>query len=303
MTCFNTARRHRENSGVSMKTVSHLEILKAYKGRISITFFVLVLEHLLLLLEPLVIGIAINGLAARDWNGVYFFLGLETLIILVGVARRLYDTRAYGDIYKNIGQDISATAIENHDDLSPAIKRADLLQEVVGFFENELPMALGSTIAILGALIMLFVLAPPVGAVALFSAIVIALIFVLSRTRIRKLNTLVNDELEARARLFMARERQPLFAHFATLVRHQISLSDLEARNFGLSYLFVVLLIAFSLYQSVAVAQAPIGDVFAVLTYAAQFAEGVIILPMMYQQYVRTSEITNRITDGLQSET
>lgn len=286
-----------------MQSVSHLEILKTYRGRISITFFVLVIEHLLLLLEPLVIGIAINGLAARDWSGVYSFIGLEMLVIMIGVARRLYDTRAYGGIYKNIGQAISTTAIRDHEDLSPAISRADLLQEVVDFFENELPMALGSSIAILGALIMLFVLSPLVGAVAITSAIAIGTIFVLSRTRIKSLNKLVNDELEARARLFMARETRPLLAHFVTLVRHRISLSGLEARNFGLSYLFVVLLIAFALYQSVAVSQASIGDVFAVLTYAAQFAEGVIILPMMYQQYVRTTEITGRITDGLQSET
>lgn len=286
-----------------MQTVSHLEILKTYRGRISITFLVLIIEHLLLLLEPLVIGMAINGLAARDWTGVYSFIGLEMLVIMVGVARRLYDTRAYGGIYKNIGQAISTAAIRDHEDLSPAISRADLLQEVVDFFENELPMALGSSIAILGALIMLLVLSPLVGVVAITSALAIGTIFVFSRTRIKSLNKLVNDELEARARLFMARETRPLLAHFVTLVRHRISLSDLEARNFGLSYLFVVLLIAFALYQSVAVSQALIGDVFAVLTYAAQFAEGVIILPMMYQQYVRTTEITGRITDGLQSET
>ena len=284
-----------------MEKISHTTILKTYSGRISMTFAILVVEHLLLLLEPFVIGVAINGLTEQAWQGVYLFLGLEVAIILIGVARRLYDTRAYGGIYREIGQNISTNAIENHEDLSPAIGRADLLQEVVDFFENELPMAVGSGISIVGALIMLLLLSPYVGGVALASALAIGAIFILSRNWIRSLNALVNDELEARARLFMARERKPLLAHFTRFVAHRISLSDLEARNFGLSYLFVVMLIAFALYQTVAVSQSAIGDVFAVLTYAAQFAEGVIILPLMYQQYVRTSEITGRISNGMNS--
>ena len=285
-----------------MKTISHASIFKTYRGRISVTFALLVLEHLLLLMEPFVIGLAINALTEQVWTGVYVFIGLEVLVILVGVVRRMYDTRAYGGIYREMGQNISLRAIEDHDDLSPAIKRADLLQEVVDFFENELPMALGSSIGIIGALGMLFWLSPKVGAVALVSALAIAAIFIFSRNRIKYLNALLNDELEARARLFMNREPKPLLAHFTQLVSHRIGLSGLEARNFGISYLFVVLMIALALYQSVAVAQASMGDVFAVLTYAAQFSEGVIILPFMYQQYVRTSEITGRITDGMAAE-
>ncbi len=282
-----------------METISHATILKTYRGRISITFVILVGEHLLLLLEPFVIGMVINDLTQKVWQGVYLFLGLEAAVILVGVARRIYDTRTYGGIYREIGQNISTKAIEAHEDLSPAIGRADLLQEVVDFFENELPMAVGASISIVGALIMLLLLSPYVGGVALVSALAIAAVFIISRKRIKSLNALVNDELEARARLFIARERKPLIAHFTRLVGHRISLSDLEARNFGLSYLFVVLLIAFALYQAVAVSQSSIGDVFAVLTYAAQFAEGVIVLPLMYQQYVRTSEITGRLDSGI----
>ena len=280
-----------------MEKISHAMILKTYRGRISLTFIILVVEYLLLLLEPLAIGMAINDLTRQAWFGVYLFLSLEVAVILVGVVRRRYDTRAYGSIYREIGQNMASKAIADHGDLSPAIGRADLLQEVVDFFENELPMSVGAGISIVGALIMLLILSPSVGVFALASALAIAAIFVLSRKRIKSLNALVNDELEARARLFMQRDRAPLLAHFTKLVSHRISLSDLEARNFGLSYLFVVLLIAFALYQAVAVSRSAIGDVFAVLTYAAQFAEGVIVLPLMYQQYVRTAEITGRISN------
>ncbi|MEX0299122.1 MAG: ABC transporter six-transmembrane domain-containing protein, partial [Kordiimonas sp.] len=50
-----------------MQAISHLSILKKYKGRISVTFFILVLENLLQILEPLVLGFAINGLTTGSW--------------------------------------------------------------------------------------------------------------------------------------------------------------------------------------------------------------------------------------------
>ncbi len=285
-----------------MEHVSHSTILRKYAGRISITFIILIIENLLLLLEAFILGVAINGLTVRDWDGVLLFLGLEVAITIVGVIRRFYDTRAYGSIYREIGNDISVTAIENQDDLSPAIGRADLLQEVVDFFENEMPMGFASVFAIVGALVMLFVLSPLVGLVGLGAALGIGAIFVFSRHRIKSLNKIMNDELESRARVFLDRQREPLAAHFANLVRQKISLSDLEARNFGLSYLFVILMIAFALYQSVAVDQTSIGNVFAILTYTSQFAQGVLVLPMMYQQYIRTAEITGRISAGAEQE-
>lgn len=285
-----------------MKHVSHSAILRKYAGRISITFFILVIENLLLLLEPFVLGVAINGLTVRDWQGVFIFLGLEVAITAIGVARRYYDTRAYGSIYREIGNDISAAAIQEQDDLSPAIGRADLLQEVIDFFENEMPMGFASIFAILGALAMLFFLAPEVGMAGLGASVGIGAIFILSRHRIKAFNRMMNDELEARARIFMNRKRAPLAVHFANFVTHKIALSDLEARNFGLSYLFVIFLIAFALYDSVAVRSASMGDVFAILTYTSQFAQGVLVLPMMYQQYIRTAEITGRISTEASTE-
>ena len=285
-----------------MKHISHSAILHKYAGRISVTFLVLIFENILFLLEPFVLGVAINGLTENSWQGVYIFLLVEVAIVVVGVIRRFYDTRAYGHIYREISEDISAEAIRDEEDLSPAIGRADLLQEVTDFFEKELPMAFGSVFSIVGAMVMLFLLSPGVGVAGIIAGGVIGLVFALSRRRIKWLNARINDELEARARIFMARRREGLDRHFSGIVRHSISLSDLEARNYGLSYLLVIFLITYTLYETVAVQQAPIGNVFAILTYAQQFAQGVLILPMMYQQYIRTAEITGRIRGGSGTE-
>lgn len=280
-----------------MTTISHGAILKRYKGRISGTFLILLIENILQVAEPFVLGLAVNSLASGTWEGVYAFLGVTLAMVIIGTLRRRYDTRVYGGIYEEMSEEVAARAISKDDDLSPAIGRASLLKEVVDFFENELPMGFASVFGIVGALVMLLILAPEVGLVATGSALGIWAIFLLSKGRMIKLNALLNDELEARSRVFMQRKREALKGHFSAVVKHTISLSDLEARNFGLSYLFVIALITYALYHTVAVTSAQIGSVFAILTYASQFAEGVLILPYMYQQYVRTSEITGRMSE------
>lgn len=284
-----------------MKRISHGAILRRFTGRISGTFSILFLENLLQVAEPFVLGLAVNSLVVGTWDGVYAFLGVEIAMVLIGTLRRLYDTRVYGSIYQEISGEIAARAVEKDDDLSPAIGRAALLKEVVDFFENELPMGFTSFFGIGGALIMLLVLAPEVGLVSLIAAVFIALVFLVSRKHMVRLNRQINDELEARTRVFMTRKREALDRHFSGIVRHSIALSDLEARNFGFSYLFVIGSIAYALYYSVAVAGAQMGDVFAILTYASQFAEGVLVLPFMYQQYIRTTEITGRLNEDGQT--
>ena len=281
-----------------MTAISHGTILRRYKGRISGTFLILLVENVLQVAEPFVLGLAVDSLTNGTWGGVYAFLGVTLAMVVIGTLRRRYDTRVYGGIYQEMSEEVAQRAIETEDDLSPAIGRASLLKEVVDFFENELPMGFASVFGIVGALVMLLVLAPPVGLVAAGAALAIGAIFGLSKGRMIRLNSMLNDEIEARSRVFMARKREALTGHFAAVVKHTVSLSDLEARNFGLSYVFVIGLITYALYHTVAVMGAPIGSVFSILTYASQFAEGVLVLPFMYQQYIRTSEITGRMSQS-----
>lgn len=278
-----------------MQNLSHMAIFSRYKGRISVTFVILLIENILLVAIPFALGLAVNSLAEGTWDGVYIFIGVEIAVLLIGVLRRFYDTRAYGGIYREISNETACRAIEKDDDLSPAIGQAELLKEVVSFFEYELSQGFMSFFSLVGALVMLLILAPKIGIVGTVVSIAIGLVFFFSRHRIRQLNAWINDELEARARVFEKRKAEGLDKHFSTIVKRQISLSDLEARNFGLSYLFVIALIAYALYEAVAVMGADIGSIFAILTYASQFAEGILVLPFLYQQYVRTSEITSRI--------
>ena len=82
--------------------------------------------------------------------------------------------------------------------------------------------------------------------------------------------------------------------HLRDLMRWNIRLSDLEAANFGIVWLFMMGLLVFSVSMA-AEATTEYGSVFAVVMYVFQFGDSVILLPYYYQQWLRLREISGRI--------
>ena len=78
-------------------------------------------------------------------------------------------------------------------------------------------------------------------------------------------------------------------------MRWNIRLSDLEAANFGIVWLFMVGLLVFSI-NSAADDNVDYGIIFAVVMYVFQFSESVTLLPFYYQQWLRLREISGRLT-------
>ena len=84
------------SDGVSLRSV-----FSAYRGQILFTYLLFVVENLLRLAQPLVIGIAINDLFASSFRGLLLFLGQHTLHLAIGTARQMYDTRVFTRIHSD----------------------------------------------------------------------------------------------------------------------------------------------------------------------------------------------------------
>ena len=84
------------------------------------------------------------------------------------------------------------------------------------------------------------------------------------------------------------------------MMRWNIRLSDLEAANFGINWVFMIALLVFAV--SAAVTEAPeYGAVFALVMYVFQFMESVMMLPLFYQQWLRLREISGRLASAVGS--
>ncbi|MEM7501035.1 MAG: ABC transporter six-transmembrane domain-containing protein [Pseudomonadota bacterium] len=262
-----------------------------YKRKIVMTMGMLTLERLCAIAVPFVLGVAINDVIEGSYRGVWLLVALEVAVLTIGTLRRLYDTRVYAGIYTEIAD---RTAKQ---ETLPVTKRAARLQlgrELVDFFEWELPQLVAALIGIVGAFAMLLYLLPLIGAVSVITASLIGVVFVASKRRMFGLNKLLNNELERQVTMLERDTDISRRLHLGRLARWRIHLSDLEAGNFAIAELMLAALIIGAVVITVETGVS-VGEVFAVLTYLLDLAEGLIVLPWTYMQSIRAQEIGGRM--------
>lgn len=279
------------------EAISHGSIFKRFWPQISGTFALLTVENVLGVAEPLVLGIAINRLVEQDWTGLAWLAALELTFIIVGIVRRMYDTRVYTRIYARVGSDLVAREQAKGSPITQVNARADLIKEVVDFFEQILPLSLTAGFTLIGSLVMIAFLDFRVFVVATVATVLTGLVFWIASKRIHTLNKALNNQYERQIEVFERMRASSRDRHFRRLAMWQVRLSDLESLNFGLTYLFLIAAMLFGIYDAVTRLDAPIGTVFALMTYLFQFVQSVVALPITYQQGIRTSEITQRVSD------
>ena len=266
-------------------------IWKTYRLQISSTLGLMTLERMLAVAVPFVLGVAINDLIDGHLRGIWWLVGLEVTRLIIGVGRRLYDTRLYAGIYTDVAD---RTAQRTDSPVSRRAARLGLARELVDFFEWELQELLAAIIGMVGSLVMLLYLLPPVGALSVLAGIVIGLVFFASRKRMFSLNKLLNNELERQVTMLESGKEFTRRKHLGRLARWRIHLSDLEALNFGVADLLLGTLIIGAVVITVRAGMS-VGEVFAVLTYLIDLATSLLVLPWTYQQSIRAQEIGGRI--------
>ncbi len=284
-------------SATSSFELTHAGIASRYRVLISGTLLLLGVENLLMLISPYLLGRAIDGMVAGTLQGLWLFLVVSLAALVLGVARRCYDTRAYGRVYREAAAQTMTRELDAEAPVSRMTARAQFVADFAAFFEYALPAALSSVVALFGAAGMLLLISPSLGVAALVAGALVAAVFYRSKKQIADLNASMNDQLEYQVDALESREMSQIDGHFSALVRWQIRLSDLEARNFGLSFLVMIALTAVALYVLIMVQQQTVGQAFAALTYVLQFSDAAIMLPLTYQEFIRTLEISRRLRE------
>ncbi|MCL7752146.1 ABC transporter six-transmembrane domain-containing protein [Polaribacter sp. Z022] len=270
-------------------------IFKRFKLKISITFILLIFENVSKVLQPLVLGIAINDLLNKKNDGLWLFSILYSFGFLVGIARRYYDTRIYTFIYSKVASEITNIQHQKNISVSSIAARSSLIKELIDFFEHDVAQAFTSLIGVVGALIMLTLFNWYIFIACLITIVLIVIIYLLSNTKIYNFNIGLNDELENRITVLEAKDQIGVISHFKNISKWLVKLSDLETLNFGIIEILLFLLATFTLYISASSLNVTAGDIFATLTYILEFSNGIFMLPIVFQQVIRLQEISSRL--------
>ncbi len=272
------------------------KIAAHYRGRVAITWILLLGESLLILLFPLAIGISVDSLINDSYEGVYFLASLCVLVMVFGAGRRFYDTRAYAVIFRELAASMVGRHATAGESTSAQSARVALLHEIVDFFENTVPELLGGVVAFVGVLIILGTIDAAIAGLCLVVSVLVIIVYWFSERRIFRYNAAENDELERRVTVLESGEPQALEHHLKQMVHWRIRLSDLETLNFSAVWMLLATLIVASTVLVNSNADISYGKKVTSIMYVFQYLEVVMGFPLIFQQVIRLREITRRLS-------
>ncbi len=270
-------------------------IFRRYKWRISATFLLVVVESALGVLYPLLIGIAIDDLMQAQYQGLIHLGLLGLASIVIGSARRFYDTRIYAGIYQTVAVELVSREQAANATVSRTSARTNLLTEFVDFFEDSMPDLLGAVVALVGILIIVAGLSLPVFIGCLLLLVLVALVYTITAGRNYRLNAGYNDQFEQAVEVIESRETARVTNHFSRLMQWNVRLSDLETINFAVFWLGAVALFLFAPYHAVTTGVLKAGLILSLLLYVFEFIDWLSELPLHIQQVIRLREIAQRL--------
>jgi len=269
-----------------------------YRSKMAVTWLLLVLEAISILLIPLLIGLSVDGLVNSEYFGLYLLASLSFAVLIIGAGLRFYDTRIYARIFQDLAFTLFSHEKEHKSTTSVITARVNLLNEIIEFFENSLPMLLSNIISFVGVVIIVSTLDHYVMAICILASVLIVLIYVLTSHKFYDYNQNQNNEFEKQVTIFTEGKAERVKSHYAKLMIWNVKLSDLETINFSLVWLILGSLLIGSIFLIVNNGSASYGQKITAIMYIFQFIEVVMNFPIFYQQFVRLTEISHRLSIG-----
>lgn len=268
-------------------------LLRVFRGRIALTWAMILCETTLMALIPLFIGFAIDGLLAGRQQELWHLAGLMGALIAVAVLRRVYDTRVYGTIRVELGK---ALALRSGGlPVSTLNARLGMSRELVDFLEQILPEAMAGVVQLVVAVIILYAFSPWLALAGGVAVLAMALIYALFHRRFYSLNSALNQQTEKQVTILEGRKARPTLVHLLHLRRLEVRLSDTEALLYGAIFIVLLSFILFNLWYAASELEITVGTIFSIISYSWEFVESALALPITLQSWSRLSEIMRRL--------
>ncbi len=270
-------------------------LVRRFAGRYAPTLALVIVEAGAWVCFPLVIGRAVDSVLEGSSRGLAELGVLGIFAMGVAVVRRLVDSRAFASIYATLGEEM----VSKHAEAGTSTKtaRLSMLREVVEFFEHSVPELLISLLGLVGTVAVLSALNTPIFLASLVATAATATLYALTGGLATRYNAQFNDELERRVDVVESGDSKRVAGHLRRTMRWNIRLSDLEAANFGVNWIFMMALLVYSVAAS-ADGEVAYGAIIAVVMYVFQFMESMMQIPFYYQGWLRLREILGRLRAG-----
>ncbi len=271
-------------------------LLRVFRWRVGITWFLILSETALTVLIPLFTGFAIDGLLAGEFQPFLHLGALMVTLTLISVIRRIYDTRVYGTIRVELGKALAARF--SNLPISSLNARIGMGRELADFLEEVLPNAIAGVVQFVVSAVLLFYFSPELALSACGVLVGMISVYALFHSTFWQWNRALNEQMEHQVSILEQRRSRPVLVHLEKLRRFEVKLSDTEAILYGVIFVLLIGLILFNLWFATQNLDATPGTIFSIVSYSWEFAEAALTLPVTLQSWSRLSEITTRLQSG-----
>jgi len=271
-------------------------LVRVFRGRVSLTWAMILAETSLMALIPLFIGFAIDGLLAGTLRELWILAGIMSALIVTAVIRRIYDTRVYGTLRVEMGREQARRSAQLP--VSSLNARLGMGRELVDFLEETLPEAMAAGVQLIIAVIVLYAFSPVLALAGSLAVLAMALIYAFFHRRFYRINSALNHQAEKQVSVLESRQARATRVHLLRLRRHEVRLSDTEAVLYGLIFVVLLGLILFNLWFAATELTVTVGTIFSIIMYSWEFVESALALPVLLQSWSRLSEIMRRLNSG-----
>lgn len=278
---------------LSERKLSIGSLIRTFWRQVSVTWALTLFETVLLAGLPLLIGFSIDGLLKSDFAPFSWLITTMGALLVLSIARRIYDTRAYGLMRVELGDALAQRS--KGEPVSTVNARLDMARELVDFLEEQAPIVVTASIQIIVAIIVLYSFHWIFAAAASTATMAVLWTYAIASNRFFNLNRALNQQIEKQVTVLEGSVKGAIRSHLSALRTHEVRFSDTEAVVYGLIFAMLMSMLSFNLWYAAAQTSASPGQIFSIVTYSYEFLESAVVLPAALQSLTRISEITQRI--------
>lgn len=270
-------------------------IFARFKWSILVTFSLVVIENLIFIAQPYLIGRTVDGLIAGDYTKLKVYIAVALGYVCVTTTRMSYDDRTYARIRARLSIETVVHQQRAKCSLSETSERTVLCDEILSFFEGGLFVIVKSFVEIGGAMAMLAYFDWRICLAAVCSMIVSQLIWISTRSRVRALFTQRNNQREKKVQEIESGDHQRIANHFNAIARIKVKLSDYEAFSSGAFELMGVAVFCFAAVVANSIDAVTAGMLIACFGYVKSLNNATARLPNIFHAIVGVNEIAGRL--------
>ncbi len=173
--------------------------------------------------------------------------------------------------------------------------RVEMMRDMVGFFEADVPAMFSQVVTVIGSLVMLFTYDLEAGWIAMAVLLPMGLVNGWYWRRARQLHRGLNDQIEREIEDIQAARRLQLRRHFGRVRRWQVQLSDSESWTWTVTELATIVALVFILIDFTHSPTFSAGAIYAVLAYVFDYLEGLDNAPALVNNVARLQDIRGRL--------